>query len=104
MAEQIIPKERRITKYGDLIIEVAWKVPKSKDKPEGVDYSFQLIHKGKRVVGVDNCTGEGHHFHFFSKKENCEFKSLFKTRILFYELVRLFEEIEYEIKKTKNKD
>jgi len=69
LTRQIIPKKRRITKHGDLVIETAWRVPKSKDKPERIDYSFQLIHKEKRVVGVDNSSGEGHHFHFLDRKE-----------------------------------
>ena len=40
-----------------------WKVPKSKDFPDGVKYSFVYIHNGKRVLGYDNERGKGHHKH-----------------------------------------
>jgi len=80
MADVIIPKQTRLTKKGNIVSIVAWSVPKSKDYPEGINYSFALVHKNKRVLGYDNNTNEGHHRHCIKDgreaKEKIEFKTL----------------------------
>jgi len=91
MAEPIIPKRRLITNKGSLIEIVAWKVPKSKGYPEGVKYSFAFIYKEKRIIAFDNFNNEGHHRHYFDKKEMCKFKSLEETANKFFNLVDEFE-------------
>lgn len=80
MAKILIPKQTKLTKKGNIISIVAWEVPKSKDYQEGINYSFQLIHKNKRVLGYDNNTNEGHHKHYLKDnhlvKESTKFESL----------------------------
>lgn len=74
---------------------VVWKVPVSKHYPEGVNYSFQLISKGKRLLGYDNSTGEGHHRHFMKNgklvKEKVEFRNWQKLFERFQKDVEEFE-------------
>ena len=91
MAESIIPKRRILTKKNNLIEMVAWKIPKSKYYPEGTKYSFAFIHKNKRIIAFDNFNNEGHHPHYYSKKESCKFKSLEATAHRFFSLVEKFE-------------
>lgn len=88
----IIPRKRLITEKDNLIEIVAWKVPRSEHYPEGIKYSFSFIHDNKRTIGFDNFSKEGHHKHYFNKKENYKFESLKQTRKQFSELVEKFEE------------
>ncbi|MBI4595217.1 MAG: hypothetical protein HY730_02440, partial [Candidatus Tectomicrobia bacterium] len=48
---------------GDMLKAIAWKVPASKDFPEGIKYAFAYIHKGRRILGYDNERAKGHHKH-----------------------------------------
>ena len=95
MAKEIIPKQRRLTEKGNIISIVAWSVPKSKEYPEGINYSFQLIHKNKRVLGYDNSTFEGHHRHFL--KDN----KLVKEKIKFRSLKNIYKKFIKEVKEFK---
>jgi hypothetical protein len=67
MAE-LIYHEKWKTKEGDIIEIKIWKVPKSKDFPEGVKYSLVYVHKNKRVLCYDNEKGKGHHKHYFEEE------------------------------------
>lgn len=91
MAEAIIPKRRLITEENNLIEIAAWKVPKSKFYPEGIKYSFTFIHKNKRTIAFDNYNNEGHHKHYFNKKEPYKFKNLEETANQFFKLAEEFE-------------
>jgi len=53
-----------------------WQVPKTKDKPYGLKYSFAYISGGERVVGYDNYEGKGDHRHYKGKEYPYRFKSL----------------------------
>lgn len=55
-----------------------WEVPKSKDKPHSLKYSFAHIVDGERVVGYDNAEGKGDHRHFEGRQSPYEFRSLEK--------------------------
>ena len=55
-----------------------WEVPKSKEKPHSLKYSFAYIVEGERVVGYDNAEGKGDHRHFEGKQYPYEFRSLEK--------------------------
>jgi len=85
--------------YGDIIQIRVWRVPKSKDFPEGLKYSMVYIHvkgdKYERVLGYDNERGKGHHRHFFGKEEPIVFKSLDDLIERFYEDVKRVEAILY---------
>ena len=91
MGEAIIPKRRIVTPKGNLIEVVAWKVPKSKFYPEGMKYSFVLVHKEKRAIAFDNFNNEGHHRHSADKKGPYAFESLEKTAVQFFMLAKKFE-------------
>jgi hypothetical protein len=53
-----------------------WEVPKSKDKPHFLKYSFAYIVEGERVVGYDNAEGKGDHRHFKGKQSPSKFRGL----------------------------
>lgn len=92
MADPIIPKRRITTEKDNLIEIVAWRVPKSKFYPEGIKYSFTFIHDGERAIAFDNFNNEGHHKHYFNKKEPYKFKALEETSDHFFKLVEKFEQ------------
>lgn len=91
MVKAIIPRRRIITINNNLIEIVAWSVPKSKFYPEGVKYSFTFVHESKRIIAFDNFNNEGHHMHYFKKKEPYKFKSLGYTSNQFFKLIEDFE-------------
>lgn len=95
MSEPLILKQTKLTKKGNIISIVAWKVPKSKDYIEGINYAFALIHNNKRVIGYDNNTNEGHHRHYTEGnkeiKEPIKFKSLKDVYQRFVKEVEKFE-------------
>ena len=66
----------------------AWKVPKSRVCPEGISYRMAFIRDGKKILGYDNNTHEGHHKHVLSKK----------SKIVFTSLEKLFAQFMKEIK------
>jgi Family of unknown function (DUF6516) len=46
-----------------------WKVPRSRNSPDGIDYSLSLISpEGERVVGYDNHWPKGHHRHVMEEE------------------------------------
>ena len=46
-----------------------WKVAKSRNSPNGIDYSLSLISpEGERVVGYDNHWPKGHHRHVLGEE------------------------------------
>jgi hypothetical protein len=53
-----------------------WEVPKSKDKPHSLKYSFAYIVEGERIVGYDNAESKGDHRHYKGKQHPYEFRSL----------------------------
>ena len=75
-----------------------WKVPKSKDFPDGVKYSFVYIHNGKRVLGYDNERGKGHHKHIKGKEAEIEFKD---SESLLLQFKREIEELMESYNLTK---
>ncbi len=95
MVGQLIPKQTKLTKRGNIVSIVAWKVPKSKDYPDGINYAFAFIRKNKRVIGYDNNTNEGHHRHYIENnkeiKEPIKFKGLEDVYKRFVKEVEKFE-------------
>jgi len=92
MTKPIIPRKREITEKGNLIEEVAWRVPKSVLYPEGVKYAFTLIGNNQRVIAFDNYNNESHHIHIHNCKIPFKFKSLKKVRARFKALVKVYED------------
>jgi hypothetical protein len=51
-----------------MVIKI-WKVPTSKNSPDGIDDSLSLISaQGERVVGYDNHWPKGHHRHVLGEE------------------------------------
>lgn len=76
---------------GNVVEMKIWKVPVTKDKPQGYKYSLVYIAKGKRLIGYDNAEGKGDHKHIKGKVESYNFKSITKIINDFYDDVRKFE-------------
>ena len=79
-----------------------WKVPRSKDKPWGIKYSFAYIAQGERVVGYDNSEQKGDHRHFKGKEVPYKFLSLEKLWKDFKKDIDQFREEYHESQKHKN--
>ncbi len=92
-AEEIIPPQRILTRKGNTVAIRVWKVPISEDYPEGINYSFQMISKDKRVLGYDNNTGEGHHKHFL--KDGV----LVKEKVAYTHWKEILNEFKYKVKR-----
>jgi len=93
---KLIYHEKWVTKEGDIIEIKIWKVPKSKDFPEGVKYSLVYVHKNERVLCYDNEKGKGHHKHYFGKEIPIKFESVKKLILDFYEDVKEVRRTIYE--------
>ena len=67
-----------------------WKVPKSKDYPDGVKYTLFLVLKetGETIIGFDNHKPKGHHFHKGSNEERYNFVSQDALVVEFWDLVK----------------
>jgi len=76
---------------GNVVEMKIWKVPVTKDKPQGYKYSLAYIAKGKRVIGYDNAEGKGDHRHLRGKEEAYSFKGITKIINDFLNDVREFE-------------
>ena len=54
-----------------------WKVPRSQNSPDGIDYSLSLISpEGERVVGYDNHWPKGHHRHVLGEEGPYTYRSI----------------------------
>ncbi len=53
-----------------------WKVPISKNSPQGLKYSLAYIKAGKRIVGYDNAEGKGNHRHYRNTEEPYSFEGV----------------------------
>ena len=61
----------------DEIIEIkVWRVPKTKNTPDGVKISVVYVRNGKRLIGYDNAEGKGYHRHFMDKEETYKFSDV----------------------------
>lgn len=86
-----VKKRRLVTEKGNLVVISIWKIPRSPYYPEGLKYSFQFIHDNKRILGYDNYKKEGHHRHFYHKKEKIDFKDLNEIKERFVKEVKRLE-------------
>ncbi len=66
-----------------------WKVPVSRQSPDGIDYSLSLISpEGERLVGYDNHWPKGHHRHVLAEEGPYRYTGIdaliadFKTDVL----------------------
>jgi hypothetical protein len=96
---QLLIDFRDVNDYGDIIQIRVWRVPKSKDFPDGIKYSMVYIYvegdKYERVLGYDNERGKGHHRHFFGKEESIKFEGIDRLIERFFEDVKKVEVMLY---------
>ena len=72
--------EKIRTAEGVVVEFKVWQVPKSKNYPEGVKYSFFAAHSGKVLVGYDNHNPKGHHRHSDEEEGSYDFEGFEKLR------------------------
>lgn len=74
----LLLRYKRTDMDGDIIEQVAWKVPASILQPEGVRYRFAFIRHGERSPAVlyDNHHPKGHHKHVGGFEYPVDFKGL----------------------------
>jgi len=69
-----------------------WEVPKSKNRPHGLKYSFAYISGAERVIGYDNAEGKGDHRHYKGLEYPYKFQSLEKLWKDFKKDIQKFKE------------
>jgi hypothetical protein len=69
-----------------------WQVPKGKNRPHGLKYSFAYISGTERVVGYDNAEGKGDHRHFMGREHPYKFQGLEKLWKDFKKDIQRFKE------------
>ena len=76
MKAELIFHRKNVEANGDIIEIKMWRVPVSKERPEGVKYSLVYIKGGKRIVGYDNGEKKGYHGHYKDGEEPYSFKGV----------------------------
>ena len=76
MKAELVYHEKKYSEDGSIQEIKIWSMPRSKDKPHGIKYSFAYIVQGKRVVGYDNAEGKGDHRHYLNKEYPYNFQSV----------------------------
>ena len=76
MKAELVYHEKKYAEDGSIQEIKIWSMPRSKDKPHGIKYSFAYIVQGKRVVGYDNAEGKGDHRHYLNKEYPYKFQSV----------------------------
>lgn len=76
MATRLIYHTKQYNADGSVREIKIWQVPKTKDKPYGLKYSFAYIVGGERLVGYDNYERKGDHRHYKRKESPYQFKNL----------------------------
>ena len=102
MKARLIYHVKEIVADGDIIEIKIWQVPKSKDKPHGMKYSFAYIRKGKRLVGYDNAEKKGDHRHLGDREMPYEFKNVDQLFADFYQDITVLRRDDHESQKHKN--
>jgi len=78
MKANLVYHEKRYFEDGSFQEIKIWQVPKSKEKPYGVKYSFAYIGNNERMVGYDNYEHKGDHKHYRNTVTLYEFQGLDK--------------------------
>jgi hypothetical protein len=59
------------------IVEIkVWRVPRTRNTPDGVKISLVYVQNGKRLIGYDNAEGKGYHRHFMNQEETYTFSNV----------------------------
>jgi len=88
----IFQQKRLIAHSGTGEIAIAelkiWKVPRSKDYPQGVKFSLFLVRPGEVILGVDNHKPKGPHLHLGTAELPYLYQNDEKLQADFWNLVR----------------
>ena len=103
MKARLIYHVKAIATDGDITEIKIWQVPKSKDKPRGMKYSFAYIREGKRLVGYDNAEGKGDHKHVADREMPYKFKNVDQLFADFYQDIMELRRKNHESQKYKNR-
>ena len=68
---------------------VVWRVPVSRDFPDGIKYRVWLSENGVTLFGFDNHKPKGPHLHKRNREESYEFKDVDQLIEDFWILVRM---------------
>jgi len=103
MKARLIYHVKAIATDGDITEIKIWQVPKSKDKPHGMKYSFAYIREGKRLVGYDNAERKGDHKHVADREMPYKFKNVDQLFADFYQDIMELRRKNHESQKYKNR-
>ena len=103
MKARLIYHVKAIATDGDITEIKIWQVPKSKDKPHGMKYSFAYIRESKRLVGYDNAEGKGDHKHVADREMPYKFKNVDQLFADFYQDIMELRRKNHESQKYKNR-
>jgi len=78
MRASLIYHEKRFFEDGSFQEIKIWQVPKSKDRPHGLKYSFTYIVNDERVIGYDNYKHKTDHRHDRNEEYPYEYRGLDK--------------------------
>ncbi len=99
MAKKILEVNHRYKEDSDIFRAVLWKVPMSKEFPQGIKYSFCYIHQNKRILGYDNERSKGHHMHIIDFETNEEIEEHIKVD----DIEKLFEKFKQQVYELRRK-
>ncbi len=99
MAKKILEVNHRYKEDGDIFRAVLWKVPTSKEFPQGIKYAFCYIHQSKRVLGYDNERSKGHHVHTIDLETNKEIEEPIEVN----DIEKLFEKFKQQVSELRRK-
>ncbi len=92
MEAELVYHEKRYFSDASFQEVKIWKVPKGKDKPRGLKYSFAYIEDNERVICYDNAEGKGDHKHYREKEYSYNYQSMNKLWKDFSNDVKRFRE------------
>jgi len=103
MKARLIYHVKAIATDGGITEIKIWQVPKSKDKPHDMKYSFAYIREGKRLAGYDNAEGKGDHKHVADREMPYKFKNVDQLFADFYQDIMELRRKNHESQKYKNR-
>jgi hypothetical protein len=92
MRANLIYHEKRYFEDGSFQEIKICQVPKSKDRPQGLKYSFAYIVNDKRVIGYDNYKHKMDHRHYQNEEYRYKFQGLEKLWLDFINDIEQFRE------------
>ncbi|MBS3920847.1 MAG: hypothetical protein KG012_18400 [Deltaproteobacteria bacterium] len=92
MGAKLVYHEKNYFEDGSFQEIKIWGVPKSKDRPHGLKYSFAYIVNDERVIGYDNYKHKADHRHYRNEEYLYKFEGLEKLWLDFINSIEHFRE------------